>query len=52
MDAKSAGESILRDLDYNFAAFTIEDFIHQVGKYKNREIITVPWEMPSSVFGA
>ncbi|MDD5369135.1 MAG: hypothetical protein PHQ40_08620 [Anaerolineaceae bacterium] len=52
MDTKAAGESILRDLDYNFAAFTIEAFIHHVEKYKNRDIITIPWDMPPSLFGA
>lgn len=52
MDAKSKGEKVLRELKFNFQTFTIEKFIRHVGETKGREVITVPWNMPATLFGA
>ncbi len=52
MDAKSNAEKILTELRYDFSTFTIEGFIAFVGKTKMREIMTIPWDMPPTLFGA
>jgi len=52
MDARSKGEKILRDLDYDFKAFTIDTFIARVSEVKRRRIRTIPWDMPPGLFGA
>jgi hypothetical protein len=52
MDARSKGEKILRDLDYDFKAFTIDTFIARVSKVKGRRIRTTAWDMPPGLFGA
>ena len=52
MDARPRAEKILRDLDFDFQAFTIEKFVSWIGVLKGREILIFPWEMPRSLFGA
>jgi hypothetical protein len=52
MDAKTNAEKILRELRYDFQNFTIGSFISFVGETKRREIITLPWSMPATLFGA
>ena len=52
MNAKSNADKILRELRYDFHTFTIKDFISFVGDTKGREIITIPWGMPPTLFGA
>jgi len=52
MDAISKAEKILKELCYDFNTFTIEGFIAFAGETKGREIITIPWSMPPTLFGA
>jgi len=52
MDATSNAEKILKELQYDFHTFTIEGFVSFVGKITRREIITIPWSMPPTLFGA
>ena len=52
MDAKPKAEKILRELNFDFHAFTIEKFIGYVGDKKGRSIIVAPWKMPATMFGA
>jgi hypothetical protein len=52
MDARSKGEKVLRELRFDFQTFTIERFIRFVSEAKGRAVITIPWKMPSTLFGA
>src|SRR5258706_1123413 len=52
MDTKLNAERILNELRYDFHTFSIERFISFVGETKRREIITIPWRMPPTLFGA
>jgi hypothetical protein len=52
MDAIFKAEKILKELHYDFNTFTIKGFISFVGETKGREIITIPWGMPPTLFGA
>ncbi len=45
-------EGILRELQFDFSSFTIESFIQCIGEAKGRQIITIPWDMPPTLFGA
>jgi hypothetical protein len=52
MDANLQANRILRELQYNFHDFRIDGFISFVGETKKRQIITIPWNMPLTLFGA
>jgi len=52
MDATLNAEKILKELQYNFHTFTIKEFVSFVGETTGREIITFPWSMPPTLFGA
>jgi hypothetical protein len=52
MDAKLQAKRVLRELQYDFHEFRIDGFISFVGEIKKREIITIPWSMPLTLFGA
>ncbi len=52
MDAKSRAEQTLKELRYDFQDFTIKGFLSFVSESKGREIITIPWRMPATLFGA
>src|SRR6266436_4495814 len=52
MGAHAKAEKILRELEYDFTTFTMEGFLRCVGETKGREIITIPWSMPATLFGA
>ncbi len=52
MNMRTKAERILQELGYDFRTFTIEGFIHYIGQAKGREIITTPWSMPPTLFGA
>src|SRR6266481_4747262 len=52
MDAHSEAEKILRKLRFDFTTFTMDEFLRCVGEAKGREIITIPWSMPATLFGA
>jgi hypothetical protein len=54
MRTTSKAEQILKELKFDFSAFSMEAFIRHVGQHKGREIISIPWEqkMPRGVFGA
>jgi hypothetical protein len=52
MDAKINPEKIVTDLRYDFQDFSIDHFITHVSETKKREIISVPWKMPPTLFGA
>ena len=52
MDAAARAEKVLGELQYDFRNFTIHDFVSFVSQLKRREIITIPWRMPPTLFGA
>jgi hypothetical protein len=52
MNANLEAQKILKELGYDFATFTMDGFLHFVSDAKSREIITVPWAMPTTLFGA
>src|SRR5688572_3102340 len=52
MSVNLEAEKILKQLGYDFSTFTMEGFLRFVGKAKGREIITIPWTMPATLFGA
>lgn len=52
MNAKLIAEKALKELQYDFRAFSIQGLICHVSKLKGREIVTIPWVMPATVFGA
>ncbi len=52
MNAKLIAEKALKELQYDFRAFSIQGLICHISKLKRREIITIPWVMPATVFGA
>ena len=52
MATKLNAERILKELRYDFHTFSIDRFISFVGETKGREIITIPWDMPPTLFGA
>ncbi len=52
MNANKKASKILQDLRFDFATFTMDGFLSAVGQSKGREIITIPWEMPATSFGA
>lgn len=45
-------ERALKELHYDFRAFSIRGLISHISELKGREIITIPWAMPATVFGA
>lgn len=45
-------QKILTSLKFNFATFTMDAFLDAIRQSKGREIITIPWDMPSMLFGA
>jgi hypothetical protein len=51
MNANSRAEEILKELRYDFRKFTLREFISFVSEKKKREIITIPWSMPPTLFG-
>jgi hypothetical protein len=52
MSARAAAEQILKELQFDFATFTMDGFLYAVSQMKGREIISIPWDMPSTLFGA
>ena len=52
MDARFEAEKILRELRFDFTAFTLDGFLRFVGETKGREMIAIPWSMPPTLFGA
>lgn len=52
MGANTKAKKILKDLNFDFSTFTMDGFLQAVGQAKGREIIALPWEMPSTLFGA
>ena len=52
MNAKLTAEKALRELQYDFRAFSIRGLISHISEIKGREIITIPWVMPATIFGA
>jgi hypothetical protein len=51
MKANSRSEEILKELQYDFKKFTLSGFVSFVSEKKRREIITIPWHMPATLFG-
>ncbi len=51
MNAHFEAEKILKELQFDFATFTLDSFLHFVGETKGREIIATPWDMPPALFG-
>ena len=60
MNANRAAGKILKELNFDFASFTLDGFMRAVGQAKGREIIPIPWDMlsalppntPRTLFGA
>jgi hypothetical protein len=52
MNDKARAEGVLKALGYDFHHFSIGGFISFVSEAKKRQIITIPWNMPSTLFGA
>ena len=52
MNINAKVHKILEEIQFNFADFTMDSFIQQVGIVKSREILTIPWDMPATLFGA
>lgn len=52
MDTNAKAQKILKELKFDFAAFTMDGFLCHVSAVKSREIITAPWDMPDTLFGA
>ncbi len=52
MNARLKAERILQELKFDFASFSMGEFIRFVGETKSREIIAIPWSMPPTLFGA
>lgn len=51
MKANSRAAEILKELQYDFKKFTLSGFLSFVSEKKGREIITIPWSMPATLFG-
>lgn len=52
MSKRSEAEKILQELNFDFTTFTMGGFVRFVSEIKGREIISIPWVMPSTLFGA
>jgi hypothetical protein len=52
MNTNEKAQKILKGLKFDFATFTMDAFLQRVKEVKGREIITIPWEMPLTLFGA
>ncbi len=52
MNARAEAEKILKELNFDFATFTMSEFLRAAGQSKGREMIALPWSMPSTLFGA
>ncbi len=52
MDANAKAQKILKELGFDFTTFTLDTLLSHVSKVRRREILTLPWEMPSTLFGA
>ena len=52
MEPNPQVKKILNEINYDFRAFTIDHFIGWIEAFKGRKIITIPWTMPSGMFGA
>jgi hypothetical protein len=52
VDPRLKAEKVLGELNYNYKAFTIENFIRTIGETKSRAILTIPWKMSGGLFGA
>lgn len=52
MDARVRAERVLTELQYDFRAFSIEDFIHWVEQKTGRQIFSIPMDMPAGMYGA
>lgn len=49
--ARLKAEVILQELHFDFATFSMNEFIHFVEEFKGRQIVSKPWQLPSSLFG-
>ncbi|MBN1317203.1 MAG: hypothetical protein JXA42_17095 [Anaerolineales bacterium] len=49
---KTRMRALLDEIDYDFSHFTLDDFVHWLEKWRERQIIFVPRDMPSTLFGA
>ena len=52
MDTKTKIKKTLQELQFDFTNFTMTNFLQTVRQTRGREIITIPWETPSNIFGA
>ncbi len=52
MNTNSTAQKILKELRFDFATFTMEGLLRHVSAIKGREILTAPWDMPGTLFGA
>jgi hypothetical protein len=52
VESSPQARKILSELNYDFRAFTIDHFIGWIEEIKHRQIVLIPWRMPSGMFGA
>jgi hypothetical protein len=52
MNIESQMETRLAELNFDFNDFTMERFVVQIQRIKNREILFVGWPMPPGMYGA
>jgi Zn-dependent peptidase ImmA (M78 family) len=52
MNENLIAEKIVEELQYDFHNFSINHFVAFIGEKNRREIITIPWAMPPTLFGA
>ncbi len=52
MTANAMARKIIKELNFDFSTFTMHRFLCAVEEQKGREMITVPWNMPPTMFGA
>ena len=52
MEPSPQARKVLSELNYDFHAFTINNFIHWIEAVKGCKILLIPWKMPSGMFGA
>lgn len=50
-NVKTRMRALLDELDYNFADFTLDDFVSWLERQRGRPIILQPWSMPPAMSG-
>ena len=51
-DVKTRMRGLLNELDYDFSRFTSDDFTRWLERRREREIVFLPYVLPTTIFGA